>query len=43
MKTQNKIDLKSDKTTDFSFYVMFFSLIAGLLVTIGYVIYSFFE
>lgn len=43
MSNQNKVDMKSDKTTDISFYVMFVSLAIGFLVTLGYIVYSFFE
>ncbi|KUG25805.1 hypothetical protein ASZ90_004365 [hydrocarbon metagenome] len=42
MNPGNKINLKSDKTTDFSFYVMVIALAAGFIITLGYVVYSLF-
>jgi len=42
MNPGKQINLKNDKTTDFSFYVMVIALTLGFLVTLGYVIYSFF-
>ena len=31
-----------DKTTDFTFYILFFSMIAGALLALGYLISTFF-
>jgi|GEM_PF-6661696 len=42
MNPGKQIDFKSDKTTDFSFYVMVIALALGFLITLGYVIYSLF-
>lgn len=43
MNNQNKVNVKKDKVTDISFYVMFISLAIGFVVTLGYIIYSFFQ
>ncbi|MCZ7601997.1 MAG: hypothetical protein QY331_13020 [Melioribacteraceae bacterium] len=42
MSTQKKNQLNTDKTTDFSFYVMVGALGIGFLVSIGFVIFSLF-
>lgn len=43
MKADEKSGIKTDKTTDFSFYVLVVSLGIGFIVTLGYLVYSFFE
>ena len=42
MSSQKSSETKSDKITDYSFYLMAFALGAGLLFTIGFVVYAMF-
>lgn len=42
MSAQKKNKVESDKTTDFSFYVMVGALGIGFLVSVGFVIFSLF-
>ncbi len=42
MNLQKKVEIQSDKITDYSFYLMAFSLAAGLVFTIIFVVYLLF-
>lgn len=41
MANQNKMEVKTDKTTDISFYVMFGGLSIGFILLVFYIIYGF--
>ncbi len=43
MINHNKIEPNQDKTADISFYAMVVALVIGLILMIGFLVYSFFE
>lgn len=42
MSTQKVAEVKTDKVTEISFYLMAFALGAGFLVAIGFLVYALF-